>query len=231
MNLRLNFAAAAIGLAALTLSGSAIASTTVIAGLYNTGTGADYASVGANGVEQHWTLTDRTAYVGGENGVFPLNGPWLTENAISRWIGPTVLAGESTDPLNDGFYEYNLNFTLTAAEAAGASFFGRFAADNGVTAITLNSTDLTPGDTPVGGFSFWTGFSAATPAFQAGQNNLTFRVINFDQNGGNPSGLRVEFGGATIGAIPEPGTWALMIIGFGGAGAMLRSNRRRTVAA
>jgi hypothetical protein len=29
-----------------------------------------------------------------------------------------------------------------------------------------------------------------------------------------------------VGAIPEPGAWALMIIGFGGAGAMLR--RRRT---
>ena len=27
-------------------------------------------------------------------------------------------------------------------------------------------------------------------------------------------------------AVPEPGTWALMIIGFGGAGAMLRSRRR-----
>ena len=32
-------------------------------------------------------------------------------------------------------------------------------------------------------------------------------------------------------AIPEPGTWALMIGGFGGAGAMLRRNRRQAVAA
>lgn len=32
-------------------------------------------------------------------------------------------------------------------------------------------------------------------------------------------------------AVPEPGTWALMIIGFGGAGAMLRSRRRQAVAA
>jgi hypothetical protein len=35
---------------------------------------------------------------------------------------------------------------------------------------------------------------------------------------------------AAITAVPEPGTWALMIMGFGGAGAMLRS-RRRAVAA
>ena len=229
MNLRLNFAAAAAGLAALTLAGAAQASTTVITGLYNTGTDATYASVATNGVEQHWTLTGGTAYVGGVNGVFPLNGPWLTENATSRWIGPTPQAGISSDPRNDGFYEYNLRFNLSAAEAAGASFLGRFAADNGVSWIKLNSTQITPGPAPVGGFGSWTGFSAATPAFQAGQNDLTFRVINFGQNGGNPSGLRVEFLGATIGVVPEPGTWALMIMGFGGAGAMLRANRRRAL--
>jgi hypothetical protein len=33
------------------------------------------------------------------------------------------------------------------------------------------------------------------------------------------------------GAVPEPGTWALMIMGFGGAGAMLRSRRRSVAAA
>lgn len=231
MTLRLNFAAAAAGLAALTIAGAAQASTTVIAGLYNTGTDATYASAVGNGVEQHWTLAGGTAYVGGVNGVFPLNGPWLSEDTTSRWIGPTPEAGTSTDPLNDGFYEYNLRFNLTAVEAAGASFVGRFAADNGVTLIRLNNADITPGAAPVGGFSFWTGFSATTPAFQAGQNDLTFRVINFDQNGGNPSGLRVEFLGASVGVVPEPTTWALMIGGFGGAGAMLRRNRRRAVTA
>jgi hypothetical protein len=230
MNLRTNFTAAAVGVAVLAFAGMAQASTTVITGLYNTGVGADYASVGANGVEQHWTLTGGTAYVGGQNGVFPLNGPWLTENATSRWIGPTVNAGESTDPRNDGFYEYTLSFNLSASEAAGASFLGRFAADNAVSWIKLNNTTLTNG--PVGGFNNWTGFSAATPAFQAGQNDLKFRVINFGQNGGNPSGLRVEFQGATIGAaVPEPGAWALMILGFGGVGAVMRTNRRRLAVA
>jgi hypothetical protein len=33
------------------------------------------------------------------------------------------------------------------------------------------------------------------------------------------------------GAIPEPGTWGLMIMGFGGAGAMLRSRRRQAALA
>ncbi len=48
-----------------------------------------------------------------------------------------------------------------------------------------------------------------------------------------------EFGGAyatlqvnsTNSVVPEPGTWALMIMGFGGAGAMIRSRRRLVVTA
>lgn len=39
-----------------------------------------------------------------------------------------------------------------------------------------------------------------------------------------------EFDGFA-GTVPEPGTWALMILGFGSAGALLRSQRRRVVAA
>lgn len=35
----------------------------------------------------------------------------------------------------------------------------------------------------------------------------------------------------SLGAVPEPGTWALMIMGFGGAGAMLRSRRKDLVSA
>jgi hypothetical protein len=35
----------------------------------------------------------------------------------------------------------------------------------------------------------------------------------------------------SIAAVPEPGTWALMIMGFGGAGAMLRSRRKDLVSA
>ena len=46
------------------------------------------------------------------------------------------------------------------------------------------------------------------------------------------TGVAFEFDGlaATTAAIPEPATWTMMILGFGAAGAMLRS-RRRMVAA
>ena len=55
-----------------------------------------------------------------------------------------------------------------------------------------------------------------------GQGNVTNRAL---------PDFRAEVGGQfAVASIPEPGTWALMILGFGGAGAMLRSNRRRALA-
>jgi hypothetical protein len=41
--------------------------------------------------------------------------------------------------------------------------------------------------------------------------------------------FRAHVGGEFQGMVPEPATWALMIMGFGGAGAMLRSQRRRAL--
>ncbi len=47
-----------------------------------------------------------------------------------------------------------------------------------------------------------------------------------------PSGWdRVIFTSNSVGVVPEPATWGLMIVGFGAAGASLRANRRRALAA
>jgi hypothetical protein len=64
-----------------------------------------------------------------------------------------------------------------------------------------------------GGFA-WTNIGGFNLALNQGQQYVAFlTVAGIDSNGG----------------IPEPGTWALMILGFGGAGAALR--RRRTALA
>jgi hypothetical protein len=53
-------------------------------------------------------------------------------------------------------------------------------------------------------------------------------TVKFFAGDGSPGD---NFGGVSlrISAAPEPGTWALMLLGFGGAGVMLRT-RRRTAA-
>lgn len=69
-------------------------------------------------------------------------------------------------------------------------------------------------------------------------NEFDFAYTLTGANIGNPatgstyasfsSGSSASF---SAGVVPEPGTWALMILGFGGAGAMLRSRRQLSAAA
>jgi hypothetical protein len=66
------------------------------------------------------------------------------------------------------------------------------------------------------------GFSESqyTPALVAGPYSVTERYTIVASSAGQSNS------GISIAVVPEPGTWALMIMGFGGAGAMLRSRRR-----
>jgi hypothetical protein len=69
-------------------------------------------------------------------------------------------------------------------------------------------------------------------------NDFDFAYTLTGANIGNPavgttyasfsSGSSASF---SAGVVPEPGTWALMILGFGGAGAMLRSRRQLSAVA
>jgi hypothetical protein len=185
------------------------ADASVITGLYNTGVDNAGAAVSGNGADQHWTLNSGPAFTGGTNGNFPI-GPWIADNSISRWITPTSNAADSFNPAAPGFFIYSLTFNL--ANASGASFSGQFASDNTVASFTLNGNSIASG----GDFATWTAFSASS-GFLTGQNTILVTVENFAQNGGNPTGLNVEFL-TSVAGVPEPSTWAMMILGFAGIG-------------
>ena len=67
----------------------------------------------------------------------------------------------------------------------------------------------------------------AGSSFVAGANTFEFVVTNLSQNGGNPTGLRVEFTDSAVTPVPEPGEWAMMLAGLGIVGLIARRRRLR----
>lgn len=62
-----------------------------------------------------------------------------------------------------------------------------------------------------------------------GTDGTRISSVQFQTNADITGVGQVRFGGARqIGAIPEPATWAMMIMGFGAAGALLRQRRHAT---
>jgi hypothetical protein len=206
-----------------------------LTGLYNTGVDNNGAVISGDNADQHWAFsvvsgtaaaTGTSAYTSLNNSAFPA-GDWVLDNSTSRWITPTPDAAASFDPTSDGVYDYALTFNV--ANLSKASFTGQYAVDNQVTSILLNGVALnTNGGGTDGGFTSFA--AAAGSGFIAGKNTLTFQVDNFAQSSGNPSGLNVEFL-SSAGGVPEPATWAMMLVGFGGLGAAMRSRRSRVAAA
>lgn len=208
---------------ALLLAGASLAATqahaATIVGLVNTGTNI----VGPN--DASWLVNGNPTFTT-TNNVFPVGTNWLNNDATSGWITPTANQGQSFDPASNGLYAYTLVFDLTGFNPASANFLGRFLVDNQVASIALNSSTIFSG--PAGGFSgsSWVNFGANS-GFVNGVNTLTVNAVNLAQNGGNPTGLRVEFLESSVAAVPEPSAWALMIAGFMITGAAMR--RRKAV--
>lgn len=84
------------------------------------------------------------------------------------------------------------------------------------------------GDSSIGSFKLT--LAAPSPAIGFDQLYLRYQSIDAPTlgiRGGSATGIPT-LGGGPNGAIPEPTTWALMILGFGGAGAMLRRRHEKS---
>lgn len=191
-----------------------------INGLANTGVGASGAT------DTHYTLNaassdtaiSGTAPVITYDNQWPIS-PWMANDSTSRWITPTASQAQSLDAWSAGTYTYSLSFDLSGYKADTASFSGRVAADNSVV-VLLNKQLVSSAS----GFTGWSGF-ASNGGFIDGVNTLDFVVTNWAQNGGNPTGLRVEFTGSTVTPVPEPETYAMMLGGLALVGAIARRRK------
>jgi len=149
----------------------------------------------------------------------------ITSQAIAFGAGQHLVVGfdlsgnqrrEETDDF--GFeIDFSLNDINGLATISGypgsPSLIGSFA---NVTGIIYNTS--VPNGAP------WTHYSLEFTPVQAGSLTLSFSTTSADDVGPLIDNVSV-----TTGAVPEPAGWALMIGGFGLAGAALR--RRRTAVA
>jgi len=193
--------------------------------LFNTGVDGLGLLLADGAVDLHYQLivSADSAYPGpnamvANSAAYPIvAGPWVANGPNSKWIGPRTDVGSGNTA---GAYIYRTTFDLTGLLASTAVINGLWTTDNDGVDILLNGASL----------GFTTGFTAFTAlnnaftinsGFVPGPNTLDF-VVN---NGGGPTGLRVELSGtadASESAVPEPATTGLIGLGIVGGAWLLR---------
>ena len=133
-----------------------------------------------------------------------------------------------------GIYDVSTDYSAFEAGASGiagyldlgdgSNYGSFFALDTSTLTIALGGSALANFNSSAGG-KFILGFTNltknATPSLP-GQDDGVYT---------NPNGdLKLRFAEATS-AVPEPGAWAMMIVGFGAIGSTIRLRRRTMVAA
>jgi hypothetical protein len=222
---------AVVAAAGLALAGSASASTNLITnGSFESGT-------------LSWTYTGSGADVGPSGHpavVIPYNSPSgypggafgepiPPDNALSASPDPTgnfglyFVADASTETLsqtvflNPGLYTIGFDAYVPFnghANSGDATFTGTVA---GVDLANFSAHGSTPG--------VWTAYSGVANILTAGNYTTSFTY----HSGAAPAADFVVDRAYIVAGdvVPEPAGWALMILGFGGAGAALRNRRQR----
>lgn len=135
-----------------------------------------------------------------------------------------------------GSYDRNYNY-FEGADDPGEAVYLRYSTDAGLNWIDMDS--FGPGyvtrdyylanfQEPLNGVNHaiddWTHFSYST----ASASSVRFQLVQFSDSGDCCDHWAVDNVVLTSGAVPEPASWALMIAGFGGVGAVMRRRREMT---
>ncbi|WP_337185815.1 PEPxxWA-CTERM sorting domain-containing protein [Phenylobacterium sp.] len=154
----------------------------------------------------------------------------ITNSAPPPWSGGTTVGG-ATVPVDDTNYASVQGGTTATFSALNGFAFTSFSFYMGspdeYNEVTFNFVG--GGSQVFSGNSIWGGSPAGD-----GDRTAGYRIF-YDFEGKKVSSITFassqdafEFDGlaGSLGVVPEPATWAMMIMGFGAAGTMLRSRRR-----
>lgn len=125
--------------------------------------------------------------------IFPIvAGPWLANDAVSKWIGPAF----NTSAAFGGDYTYRVTFDLTGFDPTTATVGGLWASDNDGIGILVNGAPT--GNLNTQGFGGATAFQINPGSFVSRLNTIDFVVNNASAGF---TGLRVTeiSGGAALG--------------------------------
>ena len=184
-----------------------------------------------NGVDNNYTVQYLSGNISTSN--LTGNASLITHSSyvtspVAKWINPQGVPGTPLGTVSE--WAYSTTFDLQNADLSSVVINGRWSADNIGLKILVNGIDV--GFPAVGPlvnshaatFTGWTNFNItnSNSVFIGGINTLTFMV----KDTGVQMGLIVEFGQATAtAAVPEPSSYAMMVIGLGIIGLIARRRK------
>lgn len=185
-------------------------------------------TAGTGAIDPKWKINGNDAWAPTN-----INTAWFSGGAAAgtngssidgaAWITPAE-NGNANQPV--GTVAYSTVFTL-ADFATAANFIGTFWSDNRVASILLNGIAIYTNNDAAASQYAGTGITLNQSVnVLAGVNSLVFNVENYSGASGNPAGLRVA---GLMSAVPEPGTWMLMMLGLGAVGFSMRRRQKTQV--
>lgn len=168
-----------------------------------------------------WTVNGGAAFI-------PTNIPTSYPGPASSWLTPALQTGNNPLPasVSPGLYNFLGVLDLSSIVKIGtfAVWQGTIFSDNSIDYFRVNGKTF---PSSISGFTSSSPFSIAFNPLQ-GNNTFEIGLRNAPLSGGGFNPAAVRFSG-TVTAVPEPGTWLLMILGLGAVGFAMRRRQAASV--